>query len=322
MPVLKENLSRAITAYISRVNGCPCGDTTIQLYCGADSTSEYLMMRPHLLTFLKGSKAAKEKMRRENSEMYAEFQFVWDIRRRHLVHGLPAQYIFLLVCCFEQECRHPICQKGRPGVIPSWYEGGPPITHIPLPVADGTGPWGNLTCNTCEGFCAGHYNHQFIDVKDKSAIAICIPPPSIVLKNEFSKLKEYPPTQDFIADVAKKVLLTPEVVRLWLDHLHTVLLNRKRGAKKAAATRAKTRTPVVESLPFSARDTPSQLEVTTTVTVPQSTGGETSSDPRPVVHETAQSEGTESYYCGTCKKEYKEESDADELWIGCDMCEQ
>ena len=37
MPVLKENLSRAITAYISRVNGCPCGDTTIQLYRGADS---------------------------------------------------------------------------------------------------------------------------------------------------------------------------------------------------------------------------------------------------------------------------------------------
>ena len=148
------------------------------------------------------------------------------------VHDLPAQYIFLLVCCFEQECLHPTCQKGRPGVIPSWYEGGPLITHIPLPAADQNRPWGNLTCTTCEGFRAGRYNHKFIDVKDKNAIAICIPPPSIVLKNEFSKLKEYPPTQYFIADVAKKVRLTPEVVHFWLDHLHTVLLNRKRGAKK------------------------------------------------------------------------------------------
>ena len=119
IPVLKENLSQAITAYIRRVNGCPCGDTTIQLYRGADSTSEYQIMRPHLFTFLKGSKAAKEKLRQENSEMHAEFQFVWGIRRRHLVHDLPAQYIFLLVCCFEKDCPHSICQKGRPGVIPS-----------------------------------------------------------------------------------------------------------------------------------------------------------------------------------------------------------
>ena len=32
-------------------------------------------------------------------------------------------------------------------------------------------------------------------------------------------------------------MLTPDVARLWLDHLNTVLINRRRGAKKAAATR-------------------------------------------------------------------------------------
>ena len=36
---------------------------------------------------------------------------------------------------------------------------------------------------------------------------------------------------------AKMVLLTPDGTKIWLDHLHTVLLNRRRGAAKAAATR-------------------------------------------------------------------------------------
>ena len=34
---LKENLDLAITAYISRVDGCPCGETTIRLFRGSDS---------------------------------------------------------------------------------------------------------------------------------------------------------------------------------------------------------------------------------------------------------------------------------------------
>ena len=145
------------------MNGCPCGDTTIQLYRGADtSSSEHLQARSHLLTFLKGSRAAKEKLQRENPVMYTDFQLVWDIRRRHMVQELPAQYVFFLVCCFDQDCPHPVCKKGRPSVVPSWYKGGPPITHLPLPVLDLNRPWGNLSCNTCQGFCAGHYSHQLI----------------------------------------------------------------------------------------------------------------------------------------------------------------
>jgi len=35
---LKENLSMAIDAYISRVVNGPCGDTTIRLYRGAESS--------------------------------------------------------------------------------------------------------------------------------------------------------------------------------------------------------------------------------------------------------------------------------------------
>ena len=57
--------------------------------------------------------------------------------------------------------------------------------------------------------------------------------------DEFALLKEYPPTEEFIHNVAKKVRLRREDAREWLDHLHTVLLNRRRGAKKAAAKRGK-----------------------------------------------------------------------------------
>lgn len=37
---LKDNTSLAINAYISRMDGCPCGNPKIHLYCGADSGEE------------------------------------------------------------------------------------------------------------------------------------------------------------------------------------------------------------------------------------------------------------------------------------------
>ena len=95
--------------------------------------------------------------------------------------------------------------------------------------------------------------------------------------------------------MAKKVRLTPEDARQWLDHLHTVLLNRRRRAKKAAATRAKA---------ASAR-MPERMNCRS-----ESTGT------------TQQESDSNSYYCGTCGKEYEDESEAEELWIGCDMCKQ
>ena len=55
---VKENLSLAIDAYISRVDGCPCGDTTIKLYKGPDSTSRQ-KMHSKLTVFLEGSKKKK-----------------------------------------------------------------------------------------------------------------------------------------------------------------------------------------------------------------------------------------------------------------------
>ena len=143
----------AIEAYISRVNRCSCGDTCIHLFRGVD-TSDQLKVRDSLLT-LKGSKKAKESLRRDKPTLYARFQSVWNVRRMHMVKGLPSQYVFMLTCCFDENCSHPVCQKGRPREIPTWYRGGPPITHLPLPVLDVDRPWGNPTCSSCEGFCAG-----------------------------------------------------------------------------------------------------------------------------------------------------------------------
>ena len=85
-----------------------------------------------------------------------------------------------------------------------------------------------LSTKLCTGFCAGHYRVRTIDLTDQSAL-ISAASPSTVHKAEFSKLQEYPPRDDFFQQTAKNALLTTD--------LHTILLNRKRGAQKAATTR-------------------------------------------------------------------------------------
>ena len=112
-------------------------------------------------------------------------------------------------------------------------------------------------------------------------------PPSSVLKKEFSELKEYPPTKYYYLErTAAKVLLTPDVTQMWLDHLHTVLLN-QRGVRKAAATRQAKKL---------ARATVLHVQPTTITT-------------------------TSEYHCGQCAK-YQEETEKEELWIGCDVCDK
>ena len=127
-----------------------------------------------------------------------------------------------------------------------------------------------------------------------------MPPPSSVLKNEFWKLKAYPPTEQYIETTAAKVLLTPDVTRMWMDHLHTVLLNRKRGAKKAVATRqAKKLARVAESQPTAA----------------------TSDNATETTFKSATATSSE-YHCGQCARQYQEAAEEEELWIGCDMCDK
>ena len=66
-------------------------------------------------------------------------------------------------------------------------------------------------------------------------------PPCTYLKEKFDGLGHHPPSESECDDIAKAVLLLPEQVSLWFEHLHTVQENRKRGAARAAATRRKNR---------------------------------------------------------------------------------
>ena len=56
---------------------------------------------------------------------------------------LPSEYVFALRACYEAECNHPICQRGRPPDELVWYTGGPSVQFLPLPVPDPKRPWGS-----------------------------------------------------------------------------------------------------------------------------------------------------------------------------------
>ena len=138
---LEQNLDLAIDANICRVNGAPCGDTTIQLYKGCKE-SDKLKCRQNLLIFLKGSRKAKAALKQKELE-YGCFQSVWNVRTRHMIPNLPSQYILMLLCCYQPDCCHPLCKHCPPTSPSKWYTGGPPITHLPLPVLDEQRLWGS-----------------------------------------------------------------------------------------------------------------------------------------------------------------------------------
>jgi len=57
------------------------------------------------------------------------------------------------------------------------------------------------------------------------------------MKEKFESLECYPPPELVCVEIAKEVLLSVDDVQMWLDHLHTIKENRKRGAAKVAETR-------------------------------------------------------------------------------------
>jgi hypothetical protein len=70
-------------------------------------------------------------------------------------------------------------------------------------------------------------------------------PPSFTLKEYFDNLVSYPPSEADLCDLSKEVLLPVEEIKLWLEHLHTVRENRKKGAIKATESRKKKKQPQV-----------------------------------------------------------------------------
>ncbi len=72
----------------------------------------------------------------------------------------------------------------------------------------------------------------FVDLQEQE-----IPSRSAILKEEFDGMSSYPPSESVCADLSMKVMLPVEEIKIWLDHLHTIRENRKKGALKAAETR-------------------------------------------------------------------------------------
>ena len=229
---LKANLQAAMDIYIQRCNHAPCGDTQIMLFKGADS-SNLQERREDLITFLKGSCKAKSQLKAKKPELYGHFQTVWALRERHMVKNLPSQYLFYLLPCYKSNCPHPVCQSGRPTSEVTWFDGGPPLTYLPLPVPDKDRPWGG-SCDSCYA-CCSHYLDPRKAVTCPTSVLSC--PPSAVILKFFNSLKGAAPSEQQLEAISRQVLLPCAEVKMWLDHLSTVQQNRKRGAAKAAETR-------------------------------------------------------------------------------------
>ena len=290
MNKVRKNLDMATSVYIERVNNCPFGETVIKLFKGADS-SEYQRQRQHLIIYLKGSGKKRDKLQSEQPQLFAYFDKVTEVKRRHQMGGLPSQYLFYLVCCFQSDCPHPVCRNGERTCM-RWFDNGPSVTSVPLPTPDPSRPWGGSGCNKCSGFCAGHY---LMPQETIAATSDPAEPPSSIMKKFYTDLKGKEPSESELEDVARKCLLPIEDVSLWMDHLKTVQHNRKRGAAKAAESRKSKRhqSNCTSSLPSK------QL-----------------SDNHP--KDKQPEEEQEDYYCGTCEGLYGEGEE--EYWIGCDGC--
>ena len=154
-----------------------------------------------------------------------------------MVPKLPSNYVFFLRCCYSIDCCHPVCQLGPPSVLLTWFERGPPVTCFPFPVPDVSRPWGSSACKDCKGFCSRHYlpAEQLLAAEHQNHVD----PPSLVLKQFFNELQGKEASAAAISEVAQQVLLPPEEVQFWLQHLSTVADNRKRGAVKAALQEAR-----------------------------------------------------------------------------------
>lgn len=247
---LKENLSSAIDVYISRVSGAPCGSKQIELYCGARST-EYQKENNLVKIFLKGNKAEKEALEKQHVELYAKIKRIWELKKRYVNKNIPGKYAFSLLCCYKKDSIHPLCKNGPPGLSPTWYPAGPPLTYFQLSTKDPKRPFGQDNCPQCKSKCAGHYLKPgpLVEMVINSQQPPSVKPPSDVIWSVYKKYKSIPP-DDVICATSEDVLLPVGETRVWFEHLHQVCLNRRKGTKKAALTRsqrkAKDKQPVTD----------------------------------------------------------------------------
>ena len=295
---LRSNLEAAMNVYIERCNKAPCGNAEILLFKGADST-RLQVKRMDLIIFLKGSNKKKTELKTQKPDLYAEFDKVWSLRNRHMVKNLPSQYVFYLLPCYESTCPHPVCQRGKPTTQITWFDGGPPLTYLPLPVPDKDRSWG-MDCESCTSLiCCGHYMDPQKAVNVSNSLST--PPPSVVLQNLFSDQKGLF-SEDEIETLSRKVLLSTSEVKLWFDHLSTIQKNRKRGATKAAQTRRRKAELLEREVPLVCENTDKE---------------ESKRQAEQPMEPSSEKDDTscEEVKCGVCERIYEDETLEEELWI-------
>ena len=111
----KANMSAAVNQYIERVDGTACMKTNIHLMRGAEGHI-FTTRRSQLLTFLKGKKEDKEKLRRNNPTLFKYFTEIWQVRNNHIDESFPPNYVFMLKCCGRKGCPQPLCIKGKKNI--------------------------------------------------------------------------------------------------------------------------------------------------------------------------------------------------------------
>jgi hypothetical protein len=215
---LEQNLSDAIDVYISRVSGAPCGNTQIELFRG-EKCPRNQELRDNVRLFMNGNKKQKEKLKKDSPGDYELIQNVLNVRERHMQKNVPLRYVFQLLCCYKKDCFHPLCKQGRKQEQSCWYEGGPPLSFVPLPVPDKSRPHGWEDCPKCSpGKCAGHYLQpaEVITLHQAGKYNPQKVQPSESIKDFFKSKNGNGATESEIEKIAKQVMLPVEEVNCTL----------------------------------------------------------------------------------------------------------
>lgn len=128
--------------------------------------------------------------------------------------NLAENYVFMLNLCHQPDCPHPLRGSEAVKRYSEWYENGPPLTYVPVPIPDPKRPWGG-ECNECASLCTGHYlkPKEHADFVKENGDAECMyKHPSAVIKEEFyeSLKKNRELSNTHLQEVAQKTLLSLE----------------------------------------------------------------------------------------------------------------
>lgn len=140
----------------------------------------------------------------------------------------------MLLPCFTKGCPHIICQQGPQQRF--WFEGGPSLSILPLPIPDENRPWGG-SCKTCTSFCSGHYlpAEKAVDYVKKYGVELYSKPPSVVIKQYVRRNPN--PSEVEVKLLAQKCLLSVD------DTCHLVAHRRSIEQRKLLKKASKAQKP-------------------------------------------------------------------------------